>query len=100
MKIRARRRFRAVHAVAPLDHVEVQLEDTRLFQLRLEPASDDELAEFTQWVPRRRKIQILRELLSDCAAASQQPPARPVGLQRFLQLLEVDALMLPERIVF
>ena len=59
-----------------------------------------ELAQLAQRVLRRRQIQVLRQLLRDRAAAAHEPPARPVDLERLLQLLEVHALVLPERVVF
>ena len=100
VKIRARRRFGAVDAVAPLDHIQIQLENARLLQLGLEPPRDDELAQLAQRVLRRRQIEVLGELLRDGAAAAKKASARPVGLERLLQLLEIHALVLPERIVF
>ena len=48
MKVGLRRSLRAVDTVAPLDHIQIQLEDTRLLQLRLEPPRDDQLAELSQ----------------------------------------------------
>ena len=45
VEVRARGRLRAVDAVAPLDDVQVQLEDAPLAQLGLEPARDDQLAQ-------------------------------------------------------
>ena len=100
VKIRTRRGLRAVHAVAPLDHVQVQLEDPRLRQLGLEPPRDDQLAQLANRVFRRRQVEVFRELLRDGAPAAQQSAARPVDDERFLQLFEVDAFVLPERIVF
>src|SRR5947209_4694016 len=88
VKISARGSFRAVHAVAPLDHVQVQLEYARLRQLGLETPRDEELAQLAHRILRRREVQILCELLSDRAAAPQQAAVRPVDLERLLQLLE------------
>ena len=71
------RRFRAVDAVAPLDDVEVELEDARLPQLGLEPPRDDQLAQLADRVLRRRQIQVLGQLLGDRAAAARPAAARP-----------------------
>src|SRR5579862_1636826 len=59
MEVGARSGLGAVDAVAPLDDVEVQLEDAGLLQLGLEPPRDDELFELPERIPRRRQIQIL-----------------------------------------
>ena len=40
------------------------------------------------------------ELLRDGARAAREAPARPVDLNRLLELREIDALVLKERIVF
>ena len=66
-EIGARGRLRSPDAVAPLDHVEIDLEDARLGQLRFEAAGNEQLAQLPQRITRRRQIEILRELLRDRA---------------------------------
>ena len=80
VKIGARRRLGAVDAVAPLDHVQIQLENPRFLQLGFEPPRDDQLAQLAQRILRRREIEVLRELLRDRAAAAHEAgraPSRP-----------------------
>ena len=95
-KVRPRRRLRAVDAVAPLDHVEVDLEDARLAQRRLEPPRDEQLAQLAQRVLRRRQVEVLRQLLRDRAAAAEERALLEVPLERLADLLDVDPLVLPE----
>ena len=76
-EVRARRRLHAVDAVAPLDHVQVQLEDPRLGQLGFEPPGDDQLAQLAQRIPRRRQIEVLGELLRDRARAAHELARAP-----------------------
>ena len=46
------------------------------------------------------QVKVLRELLGDRAAAAYEAAARPVRFDRFLELLEIDPFVLPERIIF
>ena len=91
----ARRRLGAPDAVAPLDHVQIDLEDARLRQRRLEPPRDDQLAQLAQRVARRRQVEVLGELLRDRAGA-----ARRLALSRCSSgstsriSLDVDAFVL------
>src|SRR5205085_1477360 len=98
-EIRTGGRLGAVDPVAPLDYVQIEFEDARLLQLRFQPPRNDELAQLAQRVLRWREIEVLRQLLRDRAAAAQQPAARPVELDRLLQLIDVDAFVPPESIV-
>ena len=49
---------------------------------------------------RRREVEILGELLRNGAGAARELHALEVDLHRLLELLEVDAAVLPERRVF
>ena len=69
------RGFRAVDAVAPLDHVQIQLEDPLLGQLRFETARDQQLAHLADRILRRRQIQVLGELLRDRARRRARTPS-------------------------
>ena len=65
----ARRRFGAEHAVAPFDHVQVELEDAALVHDDLDHDGD---RRFLRLAPPRalaREKQVLRELLRDRRAA-------------------------------
>ena len=95
-EVRARRRFAAEDAVAPLDHVQVDLEDALLGQRRLEPPRDQQLLHLAHRIARRRQVQVLRELLRDGAAAAQELPFLPVLLERRLDLVEIDAVVIEE----
>ena len=100
-EVGARRRVRAPDAVAPLDDVEIDLEDARLRQRRLEPPRDDQLAQLAQRIARGREIQVLGELLRD--ACSRRAARRRVSSACCIghaDLLDVDPLVLPERAVF
>src|SRR6188472_1740440 len=70
VKIRSRGSLGAVDAVAPLNYVQVELEDALLGQLRFETPCDQELTEFSNRILRGRQVQILRQLLRDGAAAA------------------------------
>ncbi len=94
-EVRPRRRIGAVDPVAPLDHVEVDLEDPRLLELGLEAARDDQLAELPDGIPRRREVEVLGELLRDGARAAHE-----AQLHGLLQLVVIHALVLPEGRVF
>src|SRR5262245_59756785 len=99
-EIRARGGLRAVDTIAPFDDVEIQLENPRLLQLGLESPGDQQLPQLAQRILRRREVQVFPELLRDRAAAACQASARPVGRQRFLQLIDIQSFVLPEQIVF
>jgi len=68
-------RHRPVDAVAPLDHVQIQLEDPRFFN-SASTARDDQLRAACAADFRRRQIQVLRQLLGDGAAAAREFSAR------------------------
>src|SRR5262249_41667195 len=50
LEVRARSRFGAPYAVAPLDQVEIQLENATLGQLGFESSRDEELFELAQGI--------------------------------------------------
>ena len=59
--------------VAPLDDVQIDLEDARLGQRRFQAARDDQLAQLPERIVRRRQIEVLRQLLRDRAGAATAP---------------------------
>jgi RNase P subunit RPR2 len=99
-EIPARCGFGAEDAVSPLDHVEVQLEDSALRQRRFQTARDHQLFQLADRIARRRQVQVLRQLLRDRACAAREAPLLPVGFQRRAKLLQIDAVVLEKRCVF
>src|SRR5512146_2882530 len=71
VEIVARRGLGAEHAFAPLDVVEVDLEDALLGQQRLEHHRDDQLLALAREVALAGEEQVLRQLLGDRRAADQ-----------------------------
>ena len=55
-----------------------------------------ELTNLAQRIARGRQIEILRQLLRDRAGAAQRRPALDAGLDRLLDLRDVDALVIEE----
>ena len=87
----------APDAVAPFDDVQVELEDPDLGQLRFEPARDHQLRELALRAVRRRQVEVLRELLRDGRGAARGHAAADAVFERHAQLVEVEAVVLPER---
>ena len=88
----ARRGLGAEHAVAPLDDVQVELEDALLRQVILERERDQHLARLAEDAALRRQVEVLRELLRDRAAADLARPSRSV-CDRLLDRAPVDAVV-------
>ena len=66
-----RRGLGTPHPIAPLDDIEIELEDTRLGQRDFE-ARDDELFDLPERIVGRREVEILSELLRDRARAARR----------------------------
>src|ERR1051325_11923285 len=66
----------------------------------LQRAGDEVLLDLARRIARRREVEILRQLLRDRRAAGGELLPLPVALERFLHRLDVDAMMLEERVVF
>ena len=96
-EVGARRRFAAEDAVAPLDHVQVDLENPALAEAGLEPPRDEQLAQLAHGNARRRQVEVLRQLLGDGAGAAREAAILPVAFERGLDLVEVDAVVIEER---
>src|SRR6266568_7312122 len=60
-----RRSLAAEHTVAPLDDVEVELEDAPLVEDRLEHYGDQRFLGLAPVTPLRRKEEVFRQLLAD-----------------------------------
>ena len=69
-KVVARRSLRPKYPVAPFDDVQVDFEDSRLAQLGLEPAGNDQLPQLPEGVLGRREVEVLGQLLRDGAGAA------------------------------
>jgi len=87
------------HAVAPLDDVEVDLEDARLGQVIFEREGDQDLAQLADEAAPRRQVQVLGQLLGDRAAADRHRALVPVGRDRVLERMQVDAVVAVEAFV-
>src|SRR4029079_3856062 len=72
VEVAVRGGIRAPDAVPPFDHVQIQLEDALLRQLRLEASRDEELAQLSQRIFRRGQVQVLRKLLRDRARTAHE----------------------------
>ncbi len=82
--------------VPPLDHVQIDFENPRLGERRLEAAGDDELAQLAQRAARGRQVEILRQLLGNRAGAANGTTLLPVDAHRLAKLFQVDPLVIPE----
>src|ERR1700745_1942809 len=63
--------LRAEHAIAPLGHIQVDLEDALLVPYRLHHPCDQQLLRLAQVTALRRQEQVLRHLLRDGRTAVQ-----------------------------
>src|SRR6478672_10780541 len=90
------RGFGAEHAIPPLDDVQVQLEDATLVEDRLQHQRDDRLLALAKPRSRSGQEQVLRQLLGDRRPAGDDPPALLVLLDRKLDAIPVEPLVLDE----
>jgi hypothetical protein len=92
-------RIDAVDAVAPLDRVQVQLEDAPLGERALEAHGEDQLLELPPRRARRAQPQVLRQLLRDRAAAAHDLVRAEVLLRREPDLVPVEPVVGEELVV-
>ena len=95
-EVALRRGLGAEDAVAPLDHVEVELEDALLRQHRLQQHGDHRLLRLAHVALLGRQEQVLRELLRDRRAARHDAALFLVLLERFLDAVPVEPRVLDE----
>src|SRR5262245_19906975 len=93
-EVALRRGLGPEHAAAPLDHVQIELEDALLVEDRLEHQRDHRLLALAQVAARRGQEEILRELLRDRRAAGDDASPALVLLQRALDAVPVEALVI------
>ena len=99
-EVAARRGLGAEDAVAPLDQVQVELEDAPLGERALERSARNTSVELARHGVRRvAEEQVLRELLRDRAAAAHHAALLEVAARRGLDLVPVEPAVLVEGVV-
>ncbi len=96
-EVPARRRLRAVHAIAPLDHVEIHLENAALAESALQANRQQNLRHLAERIARGAEVQVLRELLRDRAPAADDTLLLPVHARGLLHLGQVESVVSIER---
>ena len=96
-EVNARSGLAAEDAVAPLDDVEVDLQNPALGERGLEPPGNHQLLELPHRVPGRRQVQVLGKLLRDRAGAARELSFLPIRLERCANLLKVDPFVVEKR---
>src|SRR4051812_37090017 len=77
-EVHARGGLGTVDSIPPFDDVEIELEDAPLRQRGFQPSSDQQLPQLADGAASRRKVQVLRELLSNRTATADGAAARHV----------------------
>jgi hypothetical protein len=92
--------FGAEHAVAPLDHIQIDLEYALLGHQRFEHRGNHRFLRLSPPRALARKKQVLRQLLRDGGAPRDDVTLAPVALPRLLDTIPVEAVVLQEFCVF
>ena len=99
-EVRARGRLGSADSVAPLDDVEIELQDALLRELRLESPARSTTRATCEWDSSAGER--YRFFASCCVmvlAPRTNSAAFEIDFHRFFELLVVDAVVLPERAV-
>jgi len=85
---------------APLDHIQVEFEDSLLWESPLDPSRNEGLSHLSQQTLFRGEVEISCELLGDGASTSLELPHLQVFLDGLLDSLVIKSLMGPEFVIF
>ncbi len=86
----------AVGAGAEIDSVQINFENLVFCKFVLEPEREQGLADLARKAPLGRQKQVLRQLLSDRAAAFNNVPGGKIGQRRTQEANKVDTEMAVE----
>ena len=99
-EIVARSGFAAEHAVAPLDDVQIDLENATFVQDRFEQHRDQRFLALAPVAALARQEQVLRELLRNRRSAGDDATLAQVLVHRVLDAFPVESFVLDESCVF